>query len=160
MTTTPFLPPTEPNPSATSVPGSTPRMRGRTPIDRDSLVLSVLIPVYNERDTIELILSQVHAVPVRKEIICVNDFSTDGTREILDRLHAEGRIHKLIHQPRNMGKGAAVLRGMIGDFTPRWYIAYAHQSIESAEILAADSVPLLRYAGSIATARVYEPVAK
>jgi glycosyltransferase involved in cell wall biosynthesis len=88
--------------------GSMPRMRGRTPIDRDSLVLSVLIPVYNERDTIELILDQVHAVPVRKQIICVNDFSTDGTKEILDRLYAEGRIHQLIHQPHNMGKGAAI----------------------------------------------------
>jgi glycosyltransferase involved in cell wall biosynthesis len=87
---------------------STPRIRGRTPIDRDSLVLSVLIPVYNERDTIELILDQVHAVPVRKQVICVNDFSTDGTKEILDRLYAEGRIHHLIHQPRNMGKGAAI----------------------------------------------------
>ena len=83
-------------------------MRGRTPIDRDALVLSVLIPVYNERNTIELILNQVHAVPVRKEIICVNDFSTDGTNEILDRLYAEGRIHQLIHQPHNMGKGAAI----------------------------------------------------
>ena len=62
--------------------------------------------------------------------------------------------------PIDAVQGAAVLRGMIGDFSPRWYIAYAHQSIESAEILAADSVPLLRYAGSIATARVYEPVAK
>src|SRR5215204_6159603 len=108
MTSTPHLPQTEPSPSATSVPGSTPRMRGRTPIDRDALVLSVLIPVYNERNTIELILNQVHAVPVRKEIICVNDFSTDGTKEILDRLHAEGRIHQLIHQQRNMGKGAAI----------------------------------------------------
>ena len=87
---------------------ATPRMRGRTPIDRDSLVLSVLIPVYNERNTIELILNQVHAVPVRKEIICVNDASVDGTKEILDRLYAEGRIHRLIHQPHNMGKGAAI----------------------------------------------------
>ena len=93
---------------AIEIQGSMPRMRGRTPIDRDSLVLSVLIPVYNERDTIELILDQVHAVPIRKQIICVNDFSTDGTKEILDRLHAEGRIHRLIHQPRNMGKGAAI----------------------------------------------------
>ena len=91
-----------------TAPTSTPRMRGRTPIDRDALVLSVLIPVYNERNTIELILDQVHAVPVRKEIICVNDFSTDGTKEILDRLYAEGRIHRLIHQPHNMGKGAAI----------------------------------------------------
>jgi len=110
MTSTRRLTPTEPvvRVPETGVPGSTPRMRGRTPIDRDSLVLSVLIPVYNERNTIELILNQVHAVPVRKEIICVNDFSTDGTKEILDRLYADGRIHRLIHQPRNMGKGAAI----------------------------------------------------
>src|SRR5688572_21574465 len=60
-------------PTTENATGATPRMRGRTPIDRDSLVLSVLIPVYNERNTIELILNQVHAVPVRKEIICVND---------------------------------------------------------------------------------------
>ena len=96
-----------PSPSVEAA-GATPRLRGRTPIDRDSLVLSVLIPVYNERNTIELILNQVHAVPVRKEVICVNDASADGTKEILDRLYAEGRIHRLIHQPHNMGKGAAI----------------------------------------------------
>src|SRR5690349_22301917 len=108
MTTTRYQTPIAPTEAAATTSGSLPRMRGRTPIDRDSLVLSVLIPVYNERDTIELILDQVHAVPVRKQIICVNDFSTDGTREILDRLYAEGRIHQLIHQPHNMGKGAAI----------------------------------------------------
>ena len=85
-----------------------PRMRGRTPIAREAIVLSVLIPVYNERETIATILNQVHAVPLRKEVICVNDFSTDGTAEILDQLLADGRIDKLIHQPRNMGKGAAI----------------------------------------------------
>ena len=62
--------------------------------------------------------------------------------------------------PLNAAQDAEVLRTMIRDFSPRWYIAYARQSIESAEILTTDSVPLLRYAGSIATARVYEPVAK
>ncbi len=85
-----------------------PRMRGRTPIPRHALRLSVLIPVYNERATIGAILDQVHAVNVPKEIICVNDCSTDGTREILDRLAAEGRIDRLIHHPRNQGKGAAI----------------------------------------------------
>jgi len=108
MTPTRYEPATESSATTAELTGSTPRLRGRTPIDRDSLVLSVLIPVYNERETIELILDQVHAVPVRKEIICVNDFSTDGTKEILDRLYAEGRIHRLIHQPYNMGKGAAI----------------------------------------------------
>jgi glycosyltransferase involved in cell wall biosynthesis len=84
------------------------RLRGRTPIKRDEVRLSVLIPVYNERATIRLILDQVHAVAVPKEIICVNDCSTDGTKEILDALAAEGRIDRLIHQPVNRGKGAAI----------------------------------------------------
>jgi glycosyltransferase involved in cell wall biosynthesis len=85
-----------------------PRLRGRTPLNRAELRLSVLVPVYNERDTIELILDQVHAVPIRKEVICVNDCSTDGTKDILDRLAAAGRIDTLVHHPVNRGKGAAI----------------------------------------------------
>ena len=85
-----------------------PRMRGRTPIAHDDVVLSVLIPVYNERNTIRLILDQVHMVPVRKQVICVNDCSTDGTTEILDALKEEGLIDLLIHQPTNRGKGFAI----------------------------------------------------
>ena len=86
---------------------SLPRLRGLTPVPPSAIVLSVLIPVYNERETIELILDQVHAVPVRKEVICVDDCSTDGTREILQRLKDAGRINVLIHhdvQPRQ-GRG-------------------------------------------------------
>ena len=98
-----------PTPSFTgAIDGGMPYMRGRTPITRDQVVLSVLIPVYNEKATIRLILDQVHAVPVRKEVICVNDCSTDGTREILDGLFLDGLIDKLIHQPQNRGKGAAI----------------------------------------------------
>jgi len=101
--------PRHPTPSFTgTVEGSTPYMRGRTPIAIEDVVLSVLIPVFNERQTIRLILEQVHSVPVRKEIICVNDCSTDGTREILENLYAEGLIDRLIHQPVNCGKGAAI----------------------------------------------------
>ena len=85
-----------------------PRLRGRTPMAPSALVLSVLIPVYNERATIELILDQVHAVPIRKEIICVDDFSTDGTRELLQRMKDAGRIDKLIFHDLNRGKGAAI----------------------------------------------------
>jgi glycosyltransferase involved in cell wall biosynthesis len=88
--------------------GGAKRLRGKTPLPVEQLVLSVLIPVYNEKDTIELILESVEAVPVRKEIICVDDCSTDGTREILTRLEAEGRVHRLIFQPHNRGKGAAI----------------------------------------------------
>lgn len=83
-------------------------IRGRTPLPADSLVLSVLIPVYNERNTIGHIVEQVHSVPVRKEVICVNDCSTDGTAEILDQLLADGLVDRVVHQPRNRGKGAAI----------------------------------------------------
>lgn len=101
--------PKYPTPSFSGViESATPYMRGRTPIAFDDVLLSVLIPVYNEKDTIRLILEQVHAVPVRKEVICVNDHSTDGSREILDALYAEGLIDKLVHQPVNRGKGAAI----------------------------------------------------
>ncbi|MGA0839441.1 MAG: glycosyltransferase family 2 protein [Pseudomonadales bacterium] len=92
----------------TTPPTGTPRIRGRTPLPADELVLSVLIPVFNEHNTIHRILDAVHAVPVRKQVICVDDFSTDGTREELQRLHAAGRIDVLKLHEQNEGKGAAL----------------------------------------------------
>ncbi len=94
--------------NAAAIEGLIPRMRGRTPIEPDEVRLSVLIPVYNERTTIELIVDQVRSVPVNMEIICVNDCSTDGTGDVLDRLKRDGRIDQLIHKERNEGKGAAI----------------------------------------------------
>lgn len=85
-----------------------PRLRGRTPIDPSTLLLSVLVPVYNEERTIRVIIEQIRATPIRTEIICVNDCSTDGSREILDRLHEAGHIQVLVHKERNEGKGAAI----------------------------------------------------
>ena len=73
-------------------------------------LLSVVMPVYNERHTIEEIVGRVLAVPIRIELIVVDDHSTDGTGEILDRLQAE-RGFTLLRQPRNQGKGAALRRG-------------------------------------------------
>ncbi|MBX3173572.1 MAG: glycosyltransferase family 2 protein [Gemmatimonadaceae bacterium] len=84
------------------------RPASRTPLPSPELVLSVLIPVYNELHTIETILDAVHAVPVKKQIICVNDRSTDGTTEILRRLHERGRIDVLLEHEVNRGKGAAI----------------------------------------------------
>lgn len=66
--------------------------------------LSVIIPVYNEKDCIEEVISRVKAVPVDKEIIVVDDCSTDGTREVLKRIDG---INLLLHD-RNRGKGAAI----------------------------------------------------
>ncbi len=87
-------------------------LRARTPLDRDGVRLSVLVPVYNERETIELIVEQIRATPLPLEIICVDDYSTDGTQQILERLLAEQRIDRLYRQPQNRGKGAAIRQAL------------------------------------------------
>jgi glycosyltransferase involved in cell wall biosynthesis len=66
--------------------------------------------VYNERGTIEKLLARVRAVPLDKEIVVVDDGSTDGTRELLARLTADGAVRVFL-QDHNRGKGAALRRG-------------------------------------------------
>jgi glycosyltransferase involved in cell wall biosynthesis len=73
-------------------------------------LLSVVMPVFNERATIEEIIPRVLAVPVRIELIVVDDGSTDGTRDLLTALQ-KAHNFKLIFQPANGGKGAALRRG-------------------------------------------------
>ena len=74
-------------------------------------LLSVVIPCFNERDTIERVAEAVLAAPVADlEVIVVDDCSTDGTREVL-REKIEPRVHRVIYQPRNLGKGAALRAG-------------------------------------------------
>ena len=79
-----------------------------TPLRKMQMLVSVLMPVYNEEDTIAEIVERVRAAPYNTEIICVDDCSTDGTKAILARLLADGKIHQAIYQERNRGKGAAV----------------------------------------------------
>ena len=73
--------------------------------------VSIVIPCYNERDTIEALIDAVLAAPVAgKEVIVVDDASSDGTREVLVS-RIEPRVAKLIFHDRNRGKGAALRSG-------------------------------------------------
>ena len=76
----------------------------------ESPLLSVVMPVFNERATIDEIIERVSAVPMRIELIVVDDCSTDGTREHLLTMQRE-RGFTLLLQERNQGKGAALRRG-------------------------------------------------
>ncbi len=74
--------------------------------------LSVVMPVYNERATIEAILNRVEASGLAEEIILVDDGSSDGTRELLAGLARKHRRLRVILHDRNQGKGAAVVTGI------------------------------------------------
>ncbi len=89
------------------------------PAKRDTAKLSVVIPVYNEKNFVLELIARVMAQPMKKEIIIVDDMSSDGTREILQEVAAgrslpandRNEIRIFFHQ-RNQGKGAAVRTGM------------------------------------------------
>jgi glycosyltransferase involved in cell wall biosynthesis len=78
--------------------------------------LSIVIPCYNERDTIEKLWERIQAINLgetKKEIIIVDDHSSDGTRTVLKRLAARNDEMTLFLHSRNRGKGAAVRRGIL-----------------------------------------------
>jgi glycosyltransferase involved in cell wall biosynthesis len=80
-------------------------------LNPDSYVLSVVIPCYNEIRTIRQVVDAVRNAPIaRKEIIIVDDCSTDGTRAVLDNEIAK-LVDKIVHHTRNQGKGAALRTG-------------------------------------------------
>jgi glycosyltransferase involved in cell wall biosynthesis len=78
-------------------------------MDPAAVTLSVVVPVYNERATVLDVIEAVKAAPFRKELIVVDDGSTDGTREVLAGL-ADPAVRVLFHD-RNRGKGAALRTG-------------------------------------------------
>ena len=77
-----------------------------------NLLLSVIVPAYNEAATVEVALRRIHEVPLRLEVIVVNDASTDGTREILEQLAEKRLVDRVIHHEKNRGKGAAIRSGI------------------------------------------------
>jgi glycosyltransferase involved in cell wall biosynthesis len=81
--------------------------------------LSVVMPVYNERRTLRAVIERVLVVPLELELLCVDDGSNDGCREILEELQRQNSNLRVLLQPKNMGKGAALRRGIQearGDF--------------------------------------------
>ncbi len=76
---------------------------------RFKLKLTVIIPVFNEARTILKVIERVKKVPIEKEVIVVDDASTDGTRELLER---NGEEVKVLFHETNQGKGAAIRTGL------------------------------------------------
>jgi glycosyltransferase involved in cell wall biosynthesis len=82
----------------------------------DDLLISVVVPVYNERDTIRELVERVRNVPIRKEIVLVDDRSTDGSREVLAGLEETfggdpDNAIRIEYHEKNRGKGAALRTG-------------------------------------------------
>lgn len=95
--------------------------------------LSVIIPVYNEKDTILAVIEKIISLPIEKEVIIVDDGSTDGTREILKESRSDNL--KIILKEKNEGKGSAIREGL--KYATGDYIIFqdADMELEPADII-------------------------
>lgn len=100
-----------------------------------NLRVSVLIPVFNERATVARAVERVRSVSMHMEIICVDDFSTDGTRDVLGQLLGDGRIDHLVLHEANRGKGAAVRTALASATGDVVVIQDADMEYDPADIL-------------------------
>jgi glycosyltransferase involved in cell wall biosynthesis len=99
--------------------------------DDVAAVLSVVMPCYNEQETVETVVEQVLASPFVAELIIVDDGSTDNTRKILDTL-SDPRV-RVILQPHNQGKGAALRTGFAAAAGPFVVVQDADLEYDPAE---------------------------
>jgi glycosyltransferase involved in cell wall biosynthesis len=76
-------------------------------------LLSIVVPVYNEESTVGAVVERLLAIdlPIAREILVVNDGSTDGTRDVLDALPPRADVLRIVHAPVNAGKGRAIRTG-------------------------------------------------
>ncbi len=109
------------------------------------MLLSILIPAYNEIKSIDVLLEKIQAVPITKEIIIVDDGSTDGTRERLTTFQSIPNVRVFFHA-QNQGKGAAIrtaIQHMTGDiaivqdadleYEPQDYLALVEPIVDGRE---------------------------
>ena len=109
------------------------------------LLLSVVMPCFNERDTIREIVSKVLSVPIWLELVIVDDGSTDGTRKILEEFQCDDRVRILYHE-RNQGKGGALSTGFTATKGDVVVIQDADLEYEPAELV--DLYKLIRNGSS------------
>jgi glycosyltransferase involved in cell wall biosynthesis len=103
-------------------------------------VLSVIVPVYNEKNTVREILETIRRVPVEKEIVVVDDGSSDGTRKLVSDLYGHERQMRLIFHEKNAGKGKAIQTGIAAASGDRIIIQDAdleYDPADYAKLLAA-----------------------
>lgn len=96
------------NPAETDAPCVT---GSAAPVPAEAPLVSIIIPIFNEEELLPVVLREVRKLPLRKELVLVDDCSVDGTRAILSREEALPDT-RVLYQERNRGKGAAIVTGL------------------------------------------------